>query len=162
MRGRNMVIPNKFIQHYSKLIYFLLLSLGFLSITGCSRYVKIYLQAATDLNNGGNPVVVRLYQLTTDVNFKNETSESFWRNEKNSFDRDMVGKPQEIMLHPREVLKLEKVKVLDDTKYIGVAADFYKPDKDQWHYLIDISMYEGDELLVVVRKNTLVITEVKE
>ncbi len=74
----------------------------------------------------------------------------------------MVGKPQEIMLHPREVLKLEKVKVLDDTKYIGVAADFYKPDKDQWHYLIDISMYEGDELLVVVRKNTLVITEVKE
>lgn len=120
------------------------------------------MQGANDLNNGGNPVVVRLYQLTTDVNFKSETSESFWRNEKNSFDRDMVGKPQEIMLHPREVLKLEKIKILDDTKFIGVAADFYKPDKDQWHYLIDVSIYEGDELLVVVRKNTLVITEVKD
>ena len=148
--------------HCIRFINFLLLSLVFLSIAGCSRYVKIYLQAATDLNNGGNPVVVRLYQLTTDVNFKSETSESFWRNEKNSFERDMVGNPQEIMLHPREVLKLEKVKILDDTKFIGVAADFYKPDKDQWHYLIDISIYEKDELLVVVRKNTLVITEVKE
>jgi type VI secretion system VasD/TssJ family lipoprotein len=120
------------------------------------------MQAGNDLNNGGNPVVVRLYQLTTDVNFKSETSESFWRSEQKSFDRDVVGKPKEMMLHPREVLKLEKLEILDDTKYIGVAADFYKPDKDQWNYLIDISIFDGDELLVVVRKNTVVITEVKE
>jgi type VI secretion system VasD/TssJ family lipoprotein len=140
----------------------IILCIVLLAITGCSRHVKVYFQAANDLNNGGNPVVVRLYQLTTDVNFKSVTSESFWRNEQKSFDKDIVGKPQEIMLHPREVLKLEKLEILDDTRFIGVAADFYKPDKDQWHYLIDVSIYEGDELLVAVRKNNLVITEVKD
>ena len=153
---------HKLICKNTKIDCVIILCLVFLSIAGCSRHVRVYLQASNDLNNGGNPVVVRLYQLTTDVNFKNETSESFWRNEQNSFDKDIVGKPQEIILHPREVLKLEKVEILDDTRFIGVAADFYKPDKDQWHYLIDVSIYEGDELLVVVRKNTLVITEVKE
>ena len=153
---------HKLICRNKKYNYIIVLCLAYLTISGCTRYVRIYLQAANDLNNGGNPVVVCLYQLTTDVNFKSETSESFWRNEQSSFDRDLVGKPQEIILHPREVLKIEKVEILDDTRFIGVAADFYKPDKDQWQYLIDISIFEGNELLVVVRKNTLVITEVKE
>jgi type VI secretion system VasD/TssJ family lipoprotein len=156
------VTVHKLICRNKKYNYIIVLCLAYLTISGCTRYVRIYLQAANDLNNGGNPVVVRLYQLTTDVNFKSETSESFWRNEQSSFDRDLVGKPQEIILHPREVLKIEKVEILDDTRFIGVAADFYKPDKDQWQYLIDISIFEGNELLVVVRKNTLVITEVKE
>lgn len=162
MAWRDRMTENNLIYKNAKYNSVIIFCLVFLTISGCSRYVRIYLQAANDLNNGGNPVVVRLYQLTTDVNFKSETSESFWRNEQNSFDRDLVGKPQEIILHPREVLKIEKVEILDDTKFIGVAADFYKPDKDQWQYLIDISIFEGNELLVVVRKNTLVITEVKE
>lgn len=140
----------------------IVLFLMFLTIAGCSRYLGVYFQGANDLNNGGNPVVVRLYQLSTDVNFKSETSESFWRNQQTSFERDLVGKPQEIILHPREVLKLEKVEILDETRFLGVAADFYKPDKDQWHYLIDISDFERDELLILVRKDNLVITEVKE
>ena len=153
---------NKVSSFKTKFFSFVLISFFCLTLLGCSRHVMVYMQAGNDLNNGGNPVVVRLYQLTTDVNFKSETSESFWRNEQKSFDRDVVGKPQEVMLHPREVLKLEKIEIMDDAKYVGVAADFYKPDKDQWNYLIDISIFDGDELLVVVRKNTVVITEVKE
>jgi len=147
---------------YRHCIFILWLFFVLLIITGCTRRVGIYLQAATDLNNGGNPVVLQIYQLSTDVNFKTETSESFWRTGQHAFTKDIVGKPREIILHPREVLRMDEVQIKDDTKYIGVAADFYKPDKEQWRYLIDVTEKKADELLILVSNNTLVITEVKE
>ena len=59
----------------------------FLSLLGITRDVDVFIQAANDLNNGGNPVIVRLYQLTTDLNIKKETSESFWKSDQPSFQK---------------------------------------------------------------------------
>jgi type VI secretion system VasD/TssJ family lipoprotein len=134
----------------------------FLSLLGITRDVDVFIQAANDLNNGGNPVIVRLYQLTTDLNIKKETSESFWRSDQTSFQKDIVGEPKEFMLHPREVLKIKELPIHDESKYLVVAADFYKPGKDQWYYIYDVSKLEGDQILVVVRNNTLVMTEVQD
>lgn len=134
----------------------------FLSLFGYTRDVNVFIQAANDLNNGGNPVIVRLYQLTTDLNIKKETSESFWRSDQTSFQKDIVGEPKEFMLHPREVLKIKELPIHDESKYLVVAADFYKPGRDQWYYIYDISKLEGDQILVVVRNNTLVMTEVQD
>jgi type VI secretion system VasD/TssJ family lipoprotein len=139
-----------------------LLLIPLIGLIGCAHHVDIFFQAVNDLNNGGNPVVVRIFQLTTDVNFKSESSESFWRNNQTSFQKDVVGKPTEIVLHPREVLKLTDLEINDETVFLGVAADFYKPDKNQWQYLFDITKYEGGKILIAVRNNTLVITEVDE
>ena len=134
----------------------------FLSLLGISNDIDVFVQAANDLNNGGNPVIVRLYQLTTDLNIKKETSESFWRSDQPSFQKDIVGEPKEFMLHPREVLKIKELPIHDESNYLVVAADFYKPGKDQWYYIYDISKIEGDQMLVVVRNNTLVMTEVQD
>ena len=143
----------------SKLFYLLIFIItSNLLLMGCARHIGVYIQAANDLNNGGNPVVVRIYQLTTDVNFKSETSETFWKNRQLSFERDARGEPKEIMLHPREVVKIEKLVIDDETIYLGVAADFYEPDKDQWYYISDISKNNCDQVLIAVRKNTLVMT----
>ncbi len=131
-----------------------------LKFLGFSRSISVYIQADNDLNNGGNPVVIRIYQLTTDVNFKSETPESFWRNDQAAFQKDVVGTPKEIMLHPREVLKIDKLEINDETVYLIVAADFYKPDKDQWYYIYDISKNESDQVLIAVRDNTIAMTEV--
>jgi len=130
------------------------------SIFGGSRNISVFIQADNDLNNGGNPVVVRIYQLNTDVNFKSETPESFWRSEQISFQKDVTGATKEIMLHPREVLKIDKFEIHDDTVYLIVAADFYKPDKDQWYYIYNITKNETGQVLIAVRDNTLVMAEV--
>ena len=143
-------------------IIFITFTLSILAIAGCTRHVNIFFQAANDLNNGGNPVVVRLFQLKTDVSFNSETSESFWRNRQISFQRDVVGEPKEIILHPREILKLEKIEIHKEVRFLGVVADFYKPDKDQWKYIYDVSKYKSNKILVAVRRNSIVITEVDD
>jgi len=156
------VIIGKLKIHIGYKLLFIISSVIIISLTGCSHKVAIYVQAANDLNNGGNPVVVRLYQLTTDMNFKSETSESFWRSNQISFQRDIVGETKEIILHPREVLKLEKIKINKNANFLAVAADFYQPDKDQWQYIYDVSKYKSKKLLLAVRKNSLVITKVEK
>ena len=44
--------------------------------------------------------------------------------------------------------------------FLIVAADFYKPDKDQWYYIYDITKNESDQVLIAVRDNTIAMTEV--
>jgi type VI secretion system VasD/TssJ family lipoprotein len=131
-----------------------------LSIFGGSRFISVFIQADNELNNGGNPVVVRIYQLSTDVNLRSETPESFWRDDQVSFQKDVVGTLKEIILHPREVLKIDKLEIYDETVFLIAAADFYKPDKDQWYYVYDISKNESDQVLIAVRDNTIAMTEV--
>ena len=129
-------------------------------LLGMSYNIRVFIQADNELNNGGNPVVIRIYQLVTDVNFKSETPESFWRNDQAAFQKDVVGQGKEFILHPREVLKISKLEINTETVFLVVAADFYKPDKDQWCYLYDVTKNESGQVLIAVRGNTIAMTEV--
>jgi type VI secretion system VasD/TssJ family lipoprotein len=150
-------------QNHQLLKYLIgVLSVYSLCICGCSRHATIFVQAANDLNNGGNPVVVRIYQLSTDVNFRSQSSEAFWSGKQSAFRNDVLGEMKEIILHPREILKLKKVKIHKKAMFIGVAADFYDPHKEQWFYLYDVKKYKSKKILIAVRKNSLAVSEVTE
>jgi len=71
-----------------------------------------------------------------------------------------IGQGKEFILHPREVLKISKLEINTETVFLVVAADFYKPDKDQWCYLYDVTKNESGQVLIAVRGNTIAMTEV--
>ncbi|UCF63196.1 MAG: type VI secretion system lipoprotein TssJ [bacterium] len=129
----------------------------FLVLSSCSHYLNVTAKSNEELNNGGNPVVVRIYLLKTDVNFQRATLEAFWRNDRESLGADIVGEPIEIMLHPSETRKLKKLKLNKEVFYIGAAADFYQPDKNQWKYLYNLAQLKGDDLVLAVGKDKLII-----
>ncbi|RQW07075.1 MAG: type VI secretion system lipoprotein TssJ, partial [Calditrichaeota bacterium] len=112
-----------------------------------------------ELNNGGNPVVVRIYLLKTDVNFQRSTLEAFWKNDRETLGSDLIGEPIEIMLHPDEVKQLKKIKLTKEINYVGAAADFYQPDKNQWKYLYNLTQSKADELILAIGRDKLLIAE---
>lgn len=136
--------------------------ISILVFLSCSHHMSVTVKSGEELNNGGNPVVVRLYLLKTDVNFQKSTLEAFWKNDKEALGSDLIGEPIEIMLHPSETRKLKKVKLTKETVFIGAAADFYQPDKNQWKYLYDVSKNKGDQVILAVGRDKLIITNAKE
>ena len=133
-----------------QMILFLLIIISF-----CTKQVDIFIKAEDQLNNGGNPVVLRIYQLSTDINFRNETSESFWRKDAFSSQGDIIGRPKEIILHPGEILRLKNIKIEKNAAFLGIVADFYKPDNDQWSYIFDLAKNNINKLLIVAGTNSL-------
>ncbi len=149
----NSYIPSKKYKQLSVLVSFI----GMLLLSACSHHMNVTVKSGEELNNGGNPVVVRLYLLKTDVNFQKTTLEAFWKNDKEALGSDLIGEPIELMLHPNESRKLKKIKITKETVFIGAAADFYQPDKNQWKYLYDISKNKGDRVILAVGRDKLII-----
>ena len=146
--------------HTSSIFFPAILLLSFLLlVSGCSHNLHVTVKSNEELNNGGNPVVVRIYLLKTDVNFQRSTLEAFWKNDRETLGGDIIGEPVEIMLHPSETRKLKKIKLDKEAIFIGAAADFYQPDKNQWKYLYNLSQHKGDDVTLAVGKDKLIIVK---
>ena len=128
----------------------------------CSKNLKVILRSGEELNNGGNPVVVRMYLLKSDINFQKATIETFWENDRSVLGADLLGDPIEILLHPGETRRLKKIKLEKEVEYLGAVADFYQPDLTQWKFLYDFSKHKTKEVILAVGRNKLVIVEREE
>ena len=84
----------------------------FFLISSCSHHLTVTVKSNEELNNGGNPVVVRIYLLKTDINFQRSTLETFWKNDRETLGGDLIEEPVEIMLHPSQTRKLQKIKLI--------------------------------------------------
>ena len=128
-------------------------------IPGCAKNLKIILRSGEELNNGGNPVVVRMYLLKSDINFQKATIETFWKNDREALGADLVEDPIEVLLHPRETKRLKKIKLVDEVGFLGAVADFYQPDLTQWKFLYDFTKQKKNEVIIAVGRNKLLIVE---
>lgn len=128
-------------------------------LCGCSsRQLQISIIASNDANYGGNPVVVRLYQLKSDVNFKRTTLETFWDNDVGTLGSDLLEGPIEVIIRPEETRKLQKIQIHKDAIYLAAAADFYRPDQNRWRHVIIISEYKGKQIYVLVGDDKIAIS----
>ena len=125
----------------------------------CASNFDVYIRATSDLNNGGNSVVIKIYQLRSDVNFKRISIENFWQAQPGELSRDIIGDVIEIVLYPEEKKNIFELKLKDETQYLGVAANFYNPNLDNWRYSYDLTAESKDELLIVVGRDRVTITD---
>lgn len=140
---------------------FVLASIFVFGLVTCAHNIGVVVRSTSDLNNGGNPVVVRVYQLKSAGSFQRATIETFWGKERALLGSDLLGDPIELVLHPNETRTLKGIELNDEAAFIGAAADFYQPDVDQWKSLIDVTTLKSDRLVLAVGKDGLLIQSIK-
>jgi type VI secretion system VasD/TssJ family lipoprotein len=130
-----------------------LLALGLLPflVSGCSATATLYtgVVGAKDMNSGGHAVVVSVYQLKNDSNFLRVPVEAFWQEGAKSFDSDLVETKTDVMLLPGET-KWLTLTLKNETRFIGAAGDFRRPDQKGWRQVYAIPERRPDELWVIV------------
>jgi len=142
-----------------KKLHIYLLSVWALSIliASCSSNLGVTIRSTNDLNNGGNPVVVRIYQLSSAGEFQRATLDSFWGNDRQVLGSDLVADPVEIVLHPGESISLSDIELNEETRFLGVAADFYQPEGEQWKSVLDIASLSGNQVYLAVGNDRLLV-----
>ena len=125
---------------------------------GSSEMTIFFLGDTKKLNTCGGSVaqsvVVRIYQLRNTANFRKATGESFWQNDRGVLADELLERT-EITLYPGEVREVA-IKRAEQASYIGVAADFCKPERDLWRQVYAL---EGgaSELIVELFEGSLTI-----
>jgi len=67
-------------------------------------------------------------------------------------------------LHPGETRNIKSIQIDADASYIGVAADFYSPEGDNWREIYQISdqkgLFKGFEIALAVGNDRLLVREI--
>ena len=134
---------------------------------GCSRttvsYLSLDVQGDTNMNNGGNFVVVRVYQLTNDTNFANAEYEPFWGDDDTLLGAELIsGTKQQISLFPPDNQGVPEPHTLslelnEETRFIGVAAKLYSPDGNRWRQIYSVEQLEEREVTVSIKENHILV-----
>ncbi len=69
----------------------------------------------------------------------------------------MVADPIEIVLHPGEARSLQDIELNEEARFLGVAADFYQPDGEQWKSILDIASLSGNQVYLAVGDDRLLV-----
>jgi type VI secretion system VasD/TssJ family lipoprotein len=128
-----------------------------LTLSGCKggmKAMEMTVRGATEMNNGGNAAVVRIYQLSGDSNFMRTTLESFWRNDEQALGAELIAPKQEILLYPDQERALD-LNIGAETRYIGIAADLRAPDPTQWRKVFDAQELRGKKVVVTIGSDRL-------
>lgn len=116
-----------------------------------------------DAEGRSSPVVVRIYELSADRNFKGKDFFDIFDDEKKSL-ADTLIKKQELELNPNESRKLT-IKLNENTKYLGLFAAYRDIDTAVWRKTIKlkgrkptgIPVYENNLLKARLEKNSIVL-----
>ncbi|NRH42693.1 MULTISPECIES: type VI secretion system lipoprotein TssJ [Pseudomonas] len=89
-----------------------------------------------DLNGRPSPLVVRLIELKKPVSFENADFFALYENAKQTLAPDWVAE-EEIELRPGEARQL-KLRVQDDSRYIGIYGAYRNLSGTQWRQVIQL------------------------
>ena len=121
-----------------------------------AREVTVAIAGTSQMNAGGNAVVIQVYQLSDADPFTIIPVEEFWLDGDDAFAGTLVSR-REVLLYPEEVRALPLV--LDArTTHVGVAADFRAPSLDGWRVVLPVPRVLADGLGVLVAGDSLVVT----
>lgn len=134
---------------YLLLLFVVVLFVG----TGCSTTVEFALKGKSDMNNGGNAAVLKVYQLKAEQNFKGVLPSSFWRDDQQALGNTLLGSPKKVTIYPSEAETFE-LTLADKTKFVGVAANLRDPERDQWRAIEKVKSM-GDQVAVTVKNKKI-------
>ena len=162
------IIPQRMKKHvnqfevlFPKVSLFLLICLHFMFFVmmGCTPRLNVGIETTEKLNSGGNVVTFRLYQLKNADTFQLISFEELWQNDlADEILKDDFIQKEEFTLYP-DTIKLVKVEKQKSTKFIGIAAHFFKPDRNGWRQVFEVSSRRGKEVWIVVGENSIAIQD---
>ena len=136
----------------------LLASVLLFLFSACSgpKTVKVSVQGAMEMNQK-QVCVIYIYQLSNDTSFMQATADSFWKEGAKDFEKDLVKEAIKIQLFPGEARDYE-LNISEETKFIGAAADFYRPKKEGWRKVFSLASKVPKIITVLIKHDTIEIT----
>jgi type VI secretion system VasD/TssJ family lipoprotein len=128
--------------------------LTLLLATGCSGPMEMRVRGDDQMNGGGNPAVVRIYQLSGESSFTRATAADFWADDVAQISDELIGRPQDLTIYPGEQRSLT-LEPSDDTQFIGFAADLRNPNRNQWRSIHPVSRLKGKTVTLEVLTDRL-------
>lgn len=128
-----------------------LLVLCFALMVGCSTTIEVGVSGQSNMNDGGAAAVVQIYELSGEGNFMEASFSSFWQ-EDGALGGILIRSRRET-LYPNETKQFE-LELAEETKFIGIAANFRNPEQDGWRDLYPVDEV-GDRLSVTVQSNRI-------
>lgn len=123
-------------------------------LVGCSSPVEMMIQGNEQMNGGGNPAVVRIYQLSGEVSFTQATAEVFWENDVAQVSGELIGRPQDLTIFPGDSRTIE-IEPSENAQFIGFAADLRNPSPNRWRSIHPVSDLKGKEVTVEILEDRL-------
>ncbi len=128
-------------------------------LSGCgggNELIKLSLKCDNN-TNGGNAVVVTVYQLTNGDKFQFSGFESLTQNPEAALGTDLlINSKFEKTMVPGEVFSLDELEIKGEAAYLGIVADFHSPSPDGWKQLIPLAE-DFDHLIISVHENSISI-----
>jgi type VI secretion system VasD/TssJ family lipoprotein len=120
------------------------------------NYATVGITGTSNMNNR-NRVRVVVYQLQKRDLFMQSSREDFWL--KQVFKPEIAGDPAlaiTLELDPSGQ-RSEKIQLFDNARFIGVAADFFRPNSTGWRTVHEIIPGRSVSISVNVQSNTVTI-----
>jgi len=139
-------------------IFGFMILVSMIYFTGCGSGVQtINIDLSSDANaNGGNAVVIKIYQLKTDNKFRYAQYESLLKNAEETLANDLIPPIKEETMTPSEKYPLKEFKLSKDAAFLGVVGDFHTPAKDSWKKIIPLDS-DIEYLKIFIHENSLTI-----
>jgi type VI secretion system VasD/TssJ family lipoprotein len=124
--------------------------------TGCGSGIQtINIDLISDVNaNGGNAVVIKIYQLTNDDNFRYADFKSLWKNAEKTLANELIPPFREELIIPNKNIELMGFEISKDAAFVGVVGDFHSPSTDGWRLIISVDS-DIDYLKILILENSL-------
>ncbi|GIK22282.1 MAG: type VI secretion system lipoprotein TssJ [Ignavibacteriota bacterium] len=118
------------------------------------EYIQVSFKSY-DNSNGGNAVVVTIYQLANADKFRLSSFESLTKNAVAALGSDLIpNSVYEKTMVPGESFNLDELEIKKEAAFLGVMADFHSPSADGWQSVVDLK--DGvDKLIVKVQDNSI-------
>jgi type VI secretion system protein VasD len=124
--------------------------------------VNLQIDAGADVNadNNGNgaPVMLRIYELREQSNFRSSDFFALFNNDQATLAADLVRK-QEMLLTPGESKTLT-IKPDGNTRALGFFAAFRQLDTAQWRVATEFQLNQTQSFAVKLQANQLTVTSV--
>ena len=124
--------------------------------TGCGGGIKtINIDLSSDVNaNGGNTVVIKIYQLTNDDKFRYADFKSLWKNAEETLANELIPPFIEETIIPNKNYEFNEFEISKDAAFIGVVGDFHTPSIDGSRLIISVDT-DIDYLKILILENSL-------
>lgn len=126
-------------------------------IIGCGsgkEMIQISFECNDD-TNGGNAVVVTLFQLKNDDNFRFVNAETLLKTPEMALGDELVANTKiERTMVPGEKVELKEFEIKNETAFIGVIADFHSPAPEGWKTLIPLDK-SVEKIVIYVYENSI-------
>jgi len=152
--------------HQTLVRILLVIVLG-VAIAGCSTTrktlnfdtsAKLYFSVAEDVNpdldDRPSPVVVRLFKLVDERQFKRESFLTLYEDAPARLGKDLLGSVRLKEFTPGEE-RVEKIELTPETQYLGLMAEFSRYEDAESLLVVPIKDHKTNRIRILVNRQSL-------